>query len=46
MYSACITQRMVVDLALQHNVSDLGIDVDNILRLEELICGTDLKETI
>ena len=46
MYSACITQRMVVDLALQHNVSDLGIDVDNILRLEELICGTELKETI
>ena len=46
MYSACITQRMVADLALQHNVGDLGIDVDNILRLEELICGTDLKETI
>lgn len=46
LYSACITQKMVVDLALQHNVSDLGIDVDNILRLEELICGTELKETI
>lgn len=46
LYSACITQRLVVDLALQHNVSDLGIDVDNILRLEELICGTELKETI
>ena len=46
MYSACITQRMVADLALQHNVGDLGIDVDNILRLEELICGTELKETI
>lgn len=46
LYSACITQRMVADLALQHNVSDLGIDVDNILRLEELICGTELKETI
>ena len=46
MYSACITQRMVVDLALQHNVGDLGIDVDNILRLEELICGTELKSTI
>ena len=46
LYSACITQRMVVDLALQHNVGDLGIDVDNILRLEELICGTELKETI
>lgn len=40
MYSACITQRMVVDLALQHNVGDVGIDVDNILRLEELICDT------
>lgn len=46
MYSACITQRMVADLALQHNVGDLGIDVDNILRLEELICGTELKKTI
>lgn len=46
LYSACITQRMVVDLALQHNVGDLGIDVDNILRLEELICGTELKRTI
>ena len=46
LYSACITQRMVADLALQHNVGDLGIDVDNILRLEELICGTELKETI
>lgn len=46
LYSACITQRMVADLALQHNVRDLGIDVDNILRLEELICSTELKETI
>jgi hypothetical protein len=45
-FTACLNQQQVVNLALQHNVSDLGIDVDNILRLEELVCGTELKETI
>jgi len=45
-FTACLNQQQVVDLALQHNVGDLGIDVDNILRLEELICGTEAKDLI
>ena len=45
-YTACLAQQEVVDLALQNNVSDLGIDIDNLLRLEEIVCNTQNKETI
>ena len=36
--SACLTQQRSTDLALQNNVHELGIDIDNLIRLEELIC--------
>jgi len=36
--SACLSQKRSTDLALQNNISELGIDIDNLIRLEELIC--------
>jgi len=43
-YTACLNQQKVVDLALQHNISDMGIDVDNLLKLEESLCSPENKE--
>jgi hypothetical protein len=45
-YTACLAQQEVVDLALQNNVGDLGIDIDNLLRLEELVCDVTQQELI
>ena len=45
-YTACLAQQEAVDLALQNNVDDIGIDTDNLLRLEELVCDVTQQELI
>ena len=44
--SACEFQKRSTDLVLQNNLFDLGIDVDNLYKLEKLVCDQANKNLI
>lgn len=46
-YTACLTQQDVVTLALENNLDEVGLNVDGLIKLEELVCHPeDIKELI